>query len=40
MLCVHRLRWLQDVKEKIIMAIDDIDDRERIPGDFGFYSEF
>ena len=29
MLCVHRSRWIKDVKEKIITAIDDIDDQER-----------
>ena len=29
MLCVHRSRWLTDVKEKIITVIDHIDDRER-----------
>ena len=29
MMCVHHSWWLKDVKEKIITAIDHIDDRER-----------
>ena len=28
MLCVHRSRWLKDVKEKIIKAIDHIDHQQ------------
>ena len=42
MLCVHSSRWLKGIKEKIITAIDDIDDRERytlVFLDFFFFSQ-
>ena len=29
MSCVHHSRWLKDVKEKIITAVDHIEDQER-----------